>query len=174
MNTRVCSTLALAAVLFAGCVGPQNAATKGAIGKCLPDTVSQDTCEYSGPPGSPNKAICRIHVGGTAGTPVVYPYDLFITKRVPDVTIVWTLMDPGAEFRDNNDGPNFGSNPNFTDGGTTDNPNGADPPHGRPAKHYRIKTGNGGGGQSHPYTITFKPAIADSIRCDPTITNGGG
>lgn len=145
------------------------------MAKCLPDTVSQDTCEYFGPPSNPNKAVCHIYVGGSQDTPVVYPYDLFVSKGVRNnVTIVWTLVDPGASFRDNNDGPNFGNNPEFSQGGTTDDPNGASAPHGHGAKYYSVKFKNSPGGRSHQYSVTFKPASADSVRCDPTITNGGG
>jgi hypothetical protein len=171
MKTTNCLAIAICAIVVVGC--GTTPVAKLAATQCVPPGISMDTCEYSGPPSNPNKAVCHVYVGGNKDVPVVYPYDLYVTKRVADVTIVWTLLDPGATFRDNNDGPNFAADPEFSDGSTTTDPNGGSN-HGSAAKHYKTKFANTPNGKSHPYSITFKPGQVDSVRCDPTITNGGG
>src|SRR5215831_16740188 len=170
MKTVTCSMLVAMAALTAGCASTPKPALSTAVKECTPKGISADTCEYSGPSGNPNKAVCHVYVGGTQDQPVAYPYDVYVSKAVRNVTIVWTLMDPGATFRDNNDGPNFGNNAEFSDGTTTDDPSGGSPS-GRPAKHYSVKFKNTPNGRSHQYSIVFKPRDVDSVRCDPTITN---
>lgn len=170
---KTMSLLACVAVFGVGCAGTP-ATDKALVASCIPTGVRADTCKYSGPPGNPNKAVCHIYVGGNQSTPVVYPYELFVSKGVRnDVTIVWTMMDPEAVFRNNNDGPNLGGNAEFSDGGTTNDPDGNGAALGAASKHYKIKFKNTPSGASHKYSITFKPAGADPVTCDPLITNGG-
>jgi hypothetical protein len=173
MTTRNLISVAIGASLMLGCAGPtmnSNSATPmGAspLMACGMSDKTADTCEVKG-----NKTICHVYVGGNANAPFVYPYTLFVGTSAPDITIVWTLLDKNASFRDRNDGPNFSSNPEFSDPDTTDDPDGGSA-NGHAAKHYKVKYKNTPLGVKHRYSIKFKTNTGTVAECDPVINNTG-
>ena len=161
------SSVALGVSLLLGCAGPNapGARLSGLMQCGMPDRT-EDTCVVV----NPHKTVCHVYVGGSANAPFVYPYALYVGNGTRNLTIVWTLLDRSASFRDKNDGPNFGGNTEFSDGDTTDDSDG-DHVNGHATKHYRVTYKNTPTGLSIPYSIKFRTNTGVVAECDPTINN---
>ncbi len=130
-----------------------------------------------GSPGSGDWQ-CDVYVY-TANPPIVLPYRLDAPKNVPNLKIVWHLIDPDAFF-EASDGPLWtkpSSPAEFTDVGPVNSP--SDPASSAKANKYRITYKNTVASQEHPYVIKFKKPnaldsrLSDEFSCDPNITNSG-
>ena len=167
LRLRTALTAGAGLMALLGCAhqkdAPELPAPPGVMQCGLPATAA-NTCEAGRP-------ICHVYVFGKADKPYVYPHRLDIPRR-GNFTIVWHLLDTGAEFRSSSDGPDLHGNSKFGRGGPTTDPDG-NPGNGQAAKHYRFdfKDMPGAPRSPHQYTIKFKTASGAEASCDPYIAN---
>jgi hypothetical protein len=169
MTRRTTAAMTLGAAALLGCAtqpGGQPAVAPSGPLVCALATTRANTCEAIG-----NRTVCHVYVAGTRAAPFVYPYQLDVPPGAPNVTIVWTVLDRVASFRDKNDGPGL-AGPNFTGGDTSDHGDGASTS-GREARHYRVQFSNAPLPSPVQYMIKFKTDDGTVTECDPRINNSG-
>ena len=131
---------------------------------CLIDNTRANTCRSQG-----GHLVCDLYVYNTPGGTVVYPYTLLVPAR-QKAKLVWPWIEPKMKF-ESGDGPiELKRNPEFEDGGPTDDPDGTIIA--RSGKKYTVFDKNTVG-KRHAYTIQFRSSQQSSTEfsCDPYIEN---
>ena len=166
MKTRTSAAVLTCAALLLGC---------GAMPRSGTGTASTLVCGMSNTEANTCivgllRTVCHVYVAGTKDAPFVYPYKLNVPAGARNVVIVWTVLDRRASFRDRNDGPNLSANPEFSEGDTSDDADGASVS-GQEARHFKFKFTNKALATPLPYSIKFKTDAGTPTECDPYISN---